>query len=140
MGELVERVAGVATADFRRRCRRSWTPDEKVAIVREAESGRDPVAVVARRHGMNANHLHLWVSRARQGTLCRRRGRRRLGEAPAPMTFIDLGVTGAAAVTEPKGGGGIIEIELPGGARVRVCEAVDGEALRRVLLAVKAAL
>ncbi len=139
MGELVERVAGVATADFRRRGRRSWTPDEKLAIVKEAESGLDPVAVVARRHGMNANHLHLWVSRARQGTLYRRRGRRRL-EGPAPMAFIDLGVTGAAVIADPKGDGGIIEIELPGGARVRVVAGVDGEALRRVLLAVKAAL
>jgi transposase-like protein len=123
------------TEDHRRRRRRSWTLDEKLAIVKEAEASGDPVAVVARRHDMNANHLFMWMERARQGTLGR--AQRPTDEA-APMSFIDLGVVGQAA-PEPAAMS-VIEIELPSGVRVRVGPSVDIDALRRVLAAVKAEL
>ena len=74
-----------------RRTRRSWTIDEKLAIVNEAKTCGDPIALVARRHGMNANHLFNWMQRERDGTL----DRRALYAAPGgPMDFIDLGVVG----------------------------------------------
>lgn len=125
------------SGDYRRRSRRSWTIEEKLAIVAEAEASDETVAAVARRHGMNANHLFNWMQRARDGTL----DRRRLGAASdEPMTFIDLGVTdrgGEAAASELAER---VEIELVNGTRVRVGPTIDGEALRRVLAAVKAAL
>jgi transposase len=119
--------------DYRRFKRRSWTVEEKLAIVAEAESSDETVASVARRHGMNANHLFNWIQRARDGVL----DRRRLGGASSEaMTFIDLGVTGSRDCDAE----GRIEIDLPNGARVRVGPAIEPEALRRVLAAVKAAL
>jgi transposase-like protein len=117
-----------------RRTRRSWTTAQKLAIVDEAKGSGDPVSLVARRHGMNANHLFNWMQRERDGTLDRGGLYARPG---GPMDFVDLGVVGSAAAGA---GAGLIEIELPNRVRVRVAAAIEGEALRRVLAAVKAAL
>jgi transposase-like protein len=123
--------------DYRRRGRRSWTIDEKLAIVAEAEASDETVAAVARRHGMNANHLFNWIQRARDGTL----DRRRLGGASdGPMRFIDLGVTDRNARAADHRPAEVIEIELANGVRVRAAATIDAEALRQVLAAVKAAL
>jgi transposase len=124
MGE-VARLGGVSA---RRRTRRRWTIEEKLAIVAAARTSGDPVAVVARRHGMNANHLFNWLQRDRDGTL----DRRVFDELPGgPMDFIDLGVVGQGAP--------MIEIELPCGAKVRVGANIEAAALGPILLAVKAA-
>jgi len=75
----------------RKRPRRRWTLAEKLAIVEAAKTSGDPVSVVARRHGMNANHLFNWLQRDRDGTL----DRAALSvESGGPMDFIDLGVVG----------------------------------------------
>lgn len=123
--------------DFRRRNRRSWTLDEKLAIVKEAETSGDPVAVVARRHDMNANHLFTWMDQARRGALG---GRRREAEDKSPMDFIDLGVIGGGASGLEPITARAIEIELPSGVRVRFGPRASAEALRQVLTAVKAVL
>jgi transposase len=130
------RVLAAAGGPGRVRRRRSWTIEEKLAIVAEAKTGRDPIAVVARRHGMNSNHLFNWMQRARDGTL----DRRSLYGAPGgPLDFIDLGVVGPSA--EPAASSAApIEIELPSGVRVRVGPGTAGEDLRRALAAVKAEL
>jgi transposase len=133
-----------AREDYRRRSRRTWSADEKLAIVAEADASGEPVAAVARRHGMNANHLHQWLSRAREGRLCGRRGRppRTLETTAGEIGFIALGMVGegAAQPSRVPMAGGCMEIELASGARVRVWADVDGEALRRVLAAARAAL
>ncbi|MFC3320881.1 transposase [Mesorhizobium cantuariense] len=51
----------------RQRTRRSWTVEQKLAIMREVQESGDPVAVVARRHDMNANHLHIWMKQTGNG-------------------------------------------------------------------------
>ena len=71
-GELARLAGPVAVGEERCRTRRSWTIDEKLAIVREAKTCGDAIALVARRHGMNANHLFNWMQRERDGTLDRR--------------------------------------------------------------------
>lgn len=117
-----------------KRPRRRWTLAEKLAIVEAAKTSGDPVSVVARRHGMNANHLFNWLQRDRDGTLDRAT---LYVESGGPMDFIDLGVVGeAVAPTRPAAR---IEIDLPGGAKVRVGQEMDPAVLREVLLAVKAA-
>ncbi|RAZ71142.1 transposase [Mesorhizobium atlanticum] len=71
----------------RQRTRRSWTVEQKLAILSEVRESGDRVAVVARRHDMNANHLHLWMKQARE---------RRLDDrSEMPVAFIDMGVVGA---------------------------------------------
>jgi transposase-like protein len=130
-------VGTVAGSVAVRRTRRSWTLQQKLAIVNEAKASAEGVAPVARRHGMNANHLFNWIQRDREGTLDRHG---RSAATGGPMDFVDLGVVrqgGAGAISVPSS---VIEIDLPSGARIRVGGAVDAEALRRVLTAVKAAL
>jgi hypothetical protein len=58
-GEVLAPAVGreALTEAYRRRRRRSWTPDEKLVIVQEAEASDDSVAEVARCHEMNADHL-----------------------------------------------------------------------------------
>lgn len=116
----------------RKRPRRRWTLAEKLAIVEAAKTSGDPVAVVARRHGMNANHLFEWLQRDRDGTLDRSA---LYAGSGGPLEFIDLGVVGGEAPLRPSG----IEIELPGGAKVRASSDMDARSLRDILLAVKAA-
>jgi transposase-like protein len=117
-----------------KRPRRRWTLGEKLEIVEAAKTSGDPVSVVARRHGMNANHLFNCLQRDREGTLDRAA---LYVDSGGPMDFIDLGVVGeAAAPARPEA---MIEIDLPGGAKVRVGQQMDAAVLREVLLAVKAA-
>jgi transposase len=124
MGE----VARLGAPGRARRTRRRWTIAEKLAIVAAAKTSGDPIAVVARRHGMNTNHLFNWLQRDRDGTL----DRRALGESPGgAMDFLDLGVIGR--------GPPMVEIDLPCGAKVRVGADVEAAALGAILLAVKAA-
>lgn len=110
-GAVTVLAAAPVREDPRRRSRRSWTIDQKLAIVKEAQACGDPVAVVARRHDMNANHLFTWIQQAQEGALGRRRSQAR--PRAEPMDFIDLGRIGGEAPPSA------IEIELPGGARVR---------------------
>lgn len=121
------------------RGRRSWSVEEKLKIIAEVESSGDPVAVVARRHGMNANHLFHWIRGAKQGTLGRRSSARRLGADEPPPEFIDLGVFTREQIEQAVVGDCVMEIDLPGGIRMRVPSAIDAEALTRAVRALRAA-
>ncbi|WP_245460116.1 transposase [Mesorhizobium sp. M1B.F.Ca.ET.045.04.1.1] len=134
----------------RKRVRRSWTIEQKLAIVREVEETGDAVAAVARRHEMNANYLFLLMKQAREG---------RLGGRPQPLSsetsvaaFIDLGVISSEGQdVEPEGSaahrhgegrttsgqavpaGGRMEIVGANGRRVIVDRTVDVAVLMRLL-------
>ncbi len=123
-------VSGGSSA---KRARRSWTIEEKRAIVDAAKRSGDPVSVVARRHGMNANHLFNWLQRDRDGTLDRRA---LYSEAGGPLAFVEAGVIGGEACGR---GAPALEIELPCGARVKVAAGMDPALLGPLLLAVRAA-
>lgn len=137
-GEVIALPPVPGTAGQRpRRRRRSWTLEQKLSIVREAQESGDPVAVVARRHGMNANHLFMWIDQVENGSLGQRAGAQ---AQPEPMEFIDLGVVGSKPAIDRVAAPGPIEIELNGGGRIRVTPPVDADALRLVLSAVKSVL
>ncbi len=94
-----------AREDYRLRSRRTWSAEDKRAIVAEAEAGAEPVAAVARRHRMNANHLHQWLSRAREGRICGRRGRPpRTPKTAGEIGFITLGMVGDDGPGPSRGG------------------------------------
>lgn len=129
------RVEVIARVERRRR----WTEDEKAALLAEIEEPGSGVAVVARRHGVAESLLYNWRS-ARKARM-------------AALTFVPLGVIGDIAPTppalpppearpaaKPPRESGMMEIELPGGTRVRVDRSVDGRALRRLLRAMKGVL
>ncbi len=113
--------------------RRRWTIGEKLAIVHAAKYSGDPVSLVARRHGMNANLLFNWLQRDRDGTLDRGA---LSGEAVGAAGFIDVGLIGVEA---PGRETPALEIELPCGAKVKVAAGSDAAMLGSILLAVRAA-
>ena len=144
--------------------RRHRSRSEKQRIVEEASAPGASVAEVARRHDVNANLLFKWLRDAGQGRGAPRPSAPAPDEAANVMEFVPLGVfsrdeeTGGGAVSlalappakrppasrlalpsTPKleERAGVIEIDLPDGARVRVDAFVNQGALRRVLQAVK---
>lgn len=94
--------------------RRSWSAEEKAAIVAESQAGRESVSAVARRHGLTPAQLFGWRRQAGSGTMSERVG------------FASVVVSAST-----------IEIEL-GSATIRVPAGSDAATLRAVLAAVKA--
>ncbi len=136
--------------------RRRWTAEEKRQIVEETRAPGSSVSVVARRHDINANLLFKWKRLEATGE-----SDERLLDAPE---FVPIGVISRADDGGPallarmpgvadgqrqnrsgdsrgpsglEGRAGVIEIDLPDGARIRVDALVDSRALARVLSALK---
>jgi transposase len=139
--------------------RRRWTAEQKQQIVEETRAPGASVSVVARRYDINANLLFKWKRHGGTGRL--------VVPAPEPPEFVPIGVVGQAGdggpallagmpgvETSPPGNAparpdefrrplglearpGVIEVDLPDGARVRVDAFVDARALARVLSALK---
>ena len=108
--------------------RRAWSPEQKRAILAEADEPGTTASAVARRHGLHSSLLFRW----RRAVLAEQRA----AVVPAGPTFVSLALpaptNGAPAVRTESG---IIEIELAGGDRVRAEGAVDPTLLRGVLAA-----
>jgi transposase len=96
--------------------RRSWSDEQKAAIVAESHGGQESVSAVARRHGLTPAQLFGWRRPAGQGSALDKQR----------VSFASV-VVGAAP----------IEIEV-GGATIRVPAGADAATLRAVLQAVKA--
>jgi transposase len=110
--------------------RRRRTRAEKDAIVAELSAGGATVSAVARKHNISPSLLFRW--------------RRELSDKPAKRSspsprFLPVMVDapGRGRGREASGpavlSGGLIEIELSGGRRIRVDSSVDVAALRRVI-------
>lgn len=109
--------------------RRRWTAEERRQIV--AESGTAPVSVVARRHGVAVSLVFRW---RRQAGLPGKRAE----VMKAGTEFVPVMLTAPAAPVAPletprAPDGGLIEIELASGRRVRLSGPVDVQALKRVI-------
>ncbi len=114
-----------ALRDGERR-RRTWAKDEKRRIVAESCEPGASAAVVARRHGINANLLFNWR---------RQLGAGGSGEAREPVNVVPVVVAAesAAADLSASAGNGRIEIVLSTGERIIVGADVEAAALARVL-------
>lgn len=105
--------------------RRKWTLAEKTAVV--AEIAGSSVSAVARKHGIASSLMFRW--------------RRDLGgggenaKRDAGTAFVAVALPAPVNDAVPSGvrGGGLIEIELAHGRRVRVDASVDTNALARVI-------
>ncbi len=111
--------------------RRYRSLDEKRRLVALSYEPGASVALVARRHDVNANLLFNW--RRQLGG----EAQRGVGQ-PGTMSFAPVEVVPDPGHEGHLGVAGLMEIELPGGARVRVDGQVSEPALRRVLSALKA--
>ena len=125
--------------------RRRWSVDQKLAIVAEFERSGSSGAVVARRYGISTGLLYTW---RRQAHGLRARSRSLVAgfmpvvvgpEVDAVAAPDEVSEVFAPAAVPARGegadmsAGGVIEIQLSGGRRLRVDRHVDAEALRRVL-------
>ena len=109
--------------------RRFRTVAEKQRIVQEMiDSGRSG-AEVARRHGVNANLIFTWRRLHEQGLLTERTRRTR----KATVRLLPVKVDAPCAAPAAAVGEAYVEIELPGGIRVRGFGAVDRAMLESVL-------
>jgi transposase len=88
----------------------------KRRIVAETFEPGASVSVVARRHDVNANQVFKWRRDYAAG-------------AGNEAGLVPVRMAPATAVA----GGGLIEVELAGGARLRISGAVDAATLRQVL-------
>jgi transposase len=111
------------TNESGRRRNRSWPEAVKREIVAASFEPGASVAVVARRYEVNANQVFSWRKLYRQGLLGSGR------PALVPVAVADV----PAAEPPLPGATDAIEIEVPGGYRIRVGSGVDGKALRRVI-------
>ena len=93
--------------------RRKWSAEEKAALLAEVEAEGGKVSLVARRHGISDSLIYNWRSAWRAAASMR---------PSEPVEFVPIGM---------------IEIALPGGARVSVDTFVNEKALARVFRALK---
>jgi transposase len=117
--------------------RRRWSNDEKMRIVAETLQPGVKVTAVARRNKVASSLVFTWRRLARAG---------QLGVSAEPA-FVPVQVAAPTASSAPVPAardpqrsapssgrrGGLIEIDIPGGRRVRVDAQFDAEALSRVL-------
>ncbi len=111
--------------------RRRWTAEERRQIVAESETA--PVSVVARRHGVAVSLVFRW--RRQAGLPGKRASVKKAGGVFVPVVLTSPAAppqrAEAPVIQAPDGG--LIEIELAGGRRVRLSGPVDVQALRCVI-------
>jgi len=120
--------------------RRFRTIEEKQRILTEATAPGASVALVARKHGVNANLVFGWMRLQKAGLL---------GKAsdPAALLPVEVGTPtvlpdratrpAPASQAAARAASGHVAIEFPGGIIVRVHGQIDREALIRVISALR---
>ena len=125
--------------------RRVWSTEQKREIVfASLQPGARPVDV-SRLHGINTGQLYTWRRQMLEGQLGEAQRalpnftRVDVASAPADPNRSDISSVGQDQERSSmlSNGGGLIEIVLLGGIRVRVDTEVDSRALRRVLAALE---
>jgi transposase len=99
--------------------RRRWSAEQRSQIVEESFRPGASVATLSRRHDVHPSLIYAWRREAQHGSGG--------GVELVPVTV--------ASEKKPAVGGGVIEIDLGKGVRLRVDSAVDEAALGRVLRA-----
>jgi len=112
--------------------RRRWPAEERRRILAETE--KESVSVVARRHGVAASLVFRWRRQAGMTA------KKNVGNT-APASFVPVALPAPAALpaTMMEHSSArtldreLIEIELANGRRIRVSEGVAGDTLKRVI-------
>jgi transposase len=104
--------------------KRTFPVEFKRRVVEETmQPGAASVSVIARRNDVNSNLVFTWRKLYRAGLL-----------GGGDQSFIQVGVVGSLPFDRSAG---LIELELPGGIRLRIDSRIEEAVLQRVLRAVK---
>ena len=114
--------------------RRTWSAEQKAAIVAESVGGRESVSAVARRHGLTPQQLFAWRRQAQRA----RAGASRMAFAPVVLEASRPGAVTTPIAQGHSVGSPVIEIVI-GAAMVRVPSGTEFATLQVVLRAVTAA-
>ena len=115
--------------------RRRWSVEEKLRILAQSVAPGSSVMLVCRMHGISSGQLYTWRRQFRTGELT--------GFAPVTLAPPVGQLAASSPPADPaatlaeadRPTGGMIEVELPSGVKLRITGAVDETALRRVLSA-----
>lgn len=136
--------SGSGDSSVERAPRRMRTLEEKLAIIEEASRPNASVALVARKHGVNANQVFGWLRLHRRGLLESQRHGKPVPLLPVKITTPRLTLTERSAPpTQSKrrrrAGSGdttaetMLELTLPDGVRVRLYGDAQRAVLERIL-------
>jgi transposase len=115
--------------------RRRWSVEEKLRILAQSVAPGSSVMLVCRMHAISSGQLYTWRRQFRTGELT--------GFAPVTLAPPVGQLAAPSPPADPvptlpeadRPTGGMIEVELPSGVKLRITGAVDETALRRVLSA-----
>ena len=136
---IFEEVVTTDTLGRRTGPRMRHTIEEKLRIVEEARAKGASVAMVARRHNLNANQVFAWRRQHRRGLL---NPQAKDDAKLLPVTVSTPTVlpteratpaTPSQRPSEPKQASHLLEVRLRNGHSIVVRGRVDGEALARVI-------
>lgn len=110
--------------------RRTWSTEEKLRILAQAEAPGSSVKLACRAHGVSSGQFYTWRKQFRSGEL---------------TGFVPVSVTEPPSLPEPvpvkevpqPPVPGLVEVDLPGGVRLRISGEVETVALRRILSALR---
>jgi transposase len=136
VGTSVEHTPGLESSAIEVRTRKRRSIREKLEIVRETLHAQASVAVIARRHGVNANQVFAWRRQYQRGQLVEGSGTRSQEAVIVPVQIAEQAPPQALSrPTEPSRGvsaGPRIEIELAEGPRLKIWD-VSSETLRALI-------
>jgi len=115
--------------------RRRWSVEEKLRVLAQSVAPGSSVMLVCRMHGISSGQLYTWRRQFRTGELT---GFVPVMVAPPVGQLAPASPSADPAPTLPEAdrrAGGVIEVELLSGVKLRITGAVDEAALRRVLSA-----
>jgi transposase len=136
VGTSVEHISGAKASAVEARTRKRRSTREKLQIVRETLHTQASVAVIARRHGINANQVFAWRRQYHRGQLVEDSGARtqeavivpvQVAEPPQAQAPIRSAEPGPRASTGPR-----IEIELAEGPRLTIWD-ITPDTLRALI-------
>ena len=125
-------LSGPQASISRSERRRSWHPQQKMAIVQESCAPEAVPTQVARRYGISTGLLYTWrkqlLTAATDGFIRCDVVAEPAAALSAPVALQPPALPGPAPAIS-----GTIEVELPGGTKLRLGGDVDAGALARVL-------
>jgi transposase len=114
--------------------RRTWSDEDKLRILAEADAPEISLASVARRHDLCPQQLYAWRRLFREAA--------EAAQAETPVVFLPVEVSDAStrpAAPRSRRRPKAVEVALIGGRRLRIDPDIDPEALRRLVQALEQA-